>query len=72
MKNAAFWDVRPCGSCRNERCSYLADSCHLDDKGDTCSETSVLTRATRRNIPEDGILHSDLRGILKSLVALTG
>jgi hypothetical protein len=35
------------------------------------SETSVLTRATRSNIPEDDILHSHLRENLKSYIALT-
>jgi hypothetical protein len=36
------------------------------------SETSVLTRATQRYIPEDGILHSHRRESLKSYTALTG
>jgi hypothetical protein len=36
------------------------------------SEASVLTRATQRHVPEDGILHSDYRENLKSYIALTG
>jgi hypothetical protein len=36
------------------------------------SETSILTRVTRRNIPENDILHSHCRENLKSYIALTG
>jgi hypothetical protein len=36
------------------------------------TERSVLTRATRRNISEDVILHSHRRENLKSYIALAG
>jgi hypothetical protein len=37
-----------------------------------CSEMSVLTRATRRNNPEDTIHHSHRRENLKSYMVLDG
>jgi hypothetical protein len=39
----------------------------------TCfSDTSGITRATRRKNPEDGIIYSYRRKYLKSYIALTG
>jgi hypothetical protein len=37
---------------------WLSDSCHPDDGGNALPQTSLLTRATQHNIPEDGIPQS--------------
>jgi hypothetical protein len=88
MKNAIYWDVTPCGSCKNRR---FRETCSLhnflvNDKvvhtsrihftvmieATRYSETLVLTSATRCHITEDGIPHSHRSENLKSYIALKG
>jgi hypothetical protein len=69
MKNAVFWDITPCGCCKNkQRASVLPVSANVVPSSPIhvtlmmeairTSVASVLTRATGRNIPEDGVLHN--------------
>jgi hypothetical protein len=54
MKNAVFWYVTPCGSCTNR---FVRTSPYHSDVGGVRFLRIVGTnKATRRNIPEDGIL----------------
>jgi hypothetical protein len=76
MMNAVFCDVTLCGSMvqllvtANALKSLILST--LIMRAIRSSETSVLTRATRRHIPEDGIPHSHSLQNLKSCLALTG
>jgi hypothetical protein len=50
----------------SNRCTLRKIQSNPDDNALSFSEMSGLTRATRRNIPEDGSLHSHRRENLKS------
>jgi hypothetical protein len=52
MKSVVFWDMTSCGSCKNRR---PGGTYHLME-AKRSSENPVLTRPTRRHIPEDDTL----------------
>jgi hypothetical protein len=60
-KNAVFWDVTPRGFCKNRRFGGAAFLRNVRSY-----------KSHRRNMPENGILHSHSSENLKSYIALTG
>jgi hypothetical protein len=67
MKNVVFWDVTLCGSCKERRFELLVTANFPSSlilytlimmEMIRSSETSVLTRATRHHIQEDGIVQN--------------
>jgi hypothetical protein len=79
-------EIKPCVNTQQDECiskewrrfemmwflSERASCCNLSPQAITFIPRSVLTRATRCHIPEDGVLHSHRRENLKSDIALTG
>jgi hypothetical protein len=78
MRNAVVWDVTQCGSCKNRSLRRLLVTASVLPSTPilvtliieelSSSETLVLTGATRRNIPQDGIVHGHCRENLKSYI----